>query len=59
MSLHGILKSIFGIGVRMPKKRNHPAKEKRNDERRKDYDRKEMERIFPSPYGKPKSRSKK
>ena len=38
----------------MPKKRNHPAKEKRNDEKMKHYDRKEMERIFPSPYGKPK-----
>ena len=43
----------------MSKKRNHPAKEKRNDEKMKHYDRKEMERIFPSPYGKSKSRNKK
>jgi hypothetical protein len=42
----------------MPKRRNHPAKEKRKDEKMADYDRKEMERLFPSPYRKQKQEQK-
>ena len=58
MFLLGIAKNIFGIGARMPKKRNHPAKEKRNAEKMAHYDRKEMERIFPSPHGKSKKQER-